>query len=165
MSELQSPESVVLAKWFTAVAQAALPFESRWTERALRRVDGDLYEAFADQRSLWQQASVTGSVEEVEEHGAAMVRAYGAVSSRLEQAGEPDDAYVIGFDSRTGVRVAIGERKACAVRVREVAGERVTWLTADEVAGLLAGVEAFERLSSLKKIWPAAELVPEGEAA
>lgn len=161
MSAVEAPEVAVFVKWSTAVAQAALPFESRWTERALRRVDPDLFEAWTDQCSMWRQAQVTGSVEDLEEHGSATVRAYGAVVRRLEEASEPDDAYLLGFDGRTGTRVAIGDAKAAAERVRELHGEAVTWLTPDECAALLAGVDAFQKVAAIKKLWPGAEAVRE----
>ena len=148
-----------LRRWFSAVAEAALPFESRWTERALKRVDPDLYEAWSDQRSMWMQAQITGTAEDIDEHGAAMVRAWQAVARRMEASGEPDDAYMLGFDGRTGTRIAVGEQKAAVARIRELHGDRVTWITPDEIAALLAGVEAFERVAAVKKLWPGAEIV------
>lgn len=146
-------------KWAGAVSDAALVFESRWTLKALARVDPALAVRFREQRDLFDAACVTGTDEEVETHGAAMCRAYAAVSRVLEGAQEPDDAYVIGFDATSGTRVAIGSQKAALARVRELHGERVIWVTPDEVASLFASLEQFKFVGAVKQLFPGAEIV------
>ena len=109
-----------IGEWMRKVSTAALSFESRWTMRALRRVNPDLHEAMSEQLVLYHTALVTGERKEVDEHAAATIRGYIAVTGALQESGEPDDAYVLGFDSRTGTRIAIGDQKACVERVRHL---------------------------------------------
>jgi hypothetical protein len=70
-----------------------------------------------------------------------LCRGYAIAIQPLERAAQPDDAYMLGQDSRTGIRV-----KAAAVWVRELHGDMVVWITPDEVAAALANVEAFKRV-------------------
>ena len=86
----------VCVEWQTRVSDAALPFEARWTEAALRRIDPALHARFHRQRKLFNAALENGTIDEVVEHGAAMVRAYVAVVTAMQAAGAPDDAYQIG---------------------------------------------------------------------
>ena len=71
--------------------RAALPFESRWTEAALRRIDPVMHERFLAQRELFNAMLENGTLDEVGEHGAALVRAYVAVVATMEAAGGPDE--------------------------------------------------------------------------
>ena len=52
-------------EWQAKVSDAALPFESRWTEAALRRIDPGMHERFLAQRELfnasWKMAPSTRS--------------------------------------------------------------------------------------------------------
>jgi hypothetical protein len=100
---------------------------------------------------------VTGSAEEIEGHGAAMCRGYRKAVQVLERAGTLDDAYLLGQDPRSGFRVAIGEQKAAAGRVRELA--TVVWITPDEVATILANLEAFRPITAIKRLFPGAEIL------
>jgi hypothetical protein len=145
--------------WMHAASEAAIPFESRWTMAALKRVDPDVHARLRAQRNLFDQVLVTGSSAEVEEHGAAMVRGYAKAVAALEQAAEPDDAYLLGEDPATGFRVAIGDQKAAAARVRELHGAKVVWITPDEVAAVLAHIEAFKPIASIKRLFPGAEVL------
>ena len=86
----------VCVDWQAKVSEAALPFEARWTEAALRRIDPALHGRFRKQRELFNGALENGTIDEVVEHGAAMVRAYVAVVTAMQAAGAPDDAYQIG---------------------------------------------------------------------
>ena len=104
-------EHTVIRKWQTAVAEAALPFEARWTLAALRRVDRDLHRRLLDQRNLFDQALVTGTAQDIEVHGAALCRGYAIAIQALERVAEPDNAYMLGQDVRSGFRVAIGSRR------------------------------------------------------
>lgn len=145
--------------WMAEVSLAARPFESRWTMLALKRVDAGLARRLFEQRGLFDQACVTGTAGEVETHGAAMCRGWGAAVRVLEQAGEPDDAYQVGQDPATGLKVAIGHQRSAMDRVREVHGERVVWITPDEVAKLMASVEQFKFVGAVKQLFPGAEVI------
>src|SRR6476620_8462527 len=115
-------EDAAMRQWAAAVAEAALPFESRWTLAALKRVNADILRRLLEQRGLFDHAMGTGTADEIEQHGAALCRGYRKATQTLEQAAEPDDAYMLGQDPRSGFRVAIGEQKAAAERVRELNG-------------------------------------------
>ena len=138
------------------VAKAAEAFESRWTLAALKRVDADLHRIFNEQQGLYHQALITGSDQEVEEQAAAMCRGWAAVARAMEAAGTEDDAYLLGFHGATGTRVAIGEQKHAIARVRELHGDKVIWVTPDEVAALVGGMEL---LKAAKGVFPDAEVI------
>jgi hypothetical protein len=146
-------------RWRSEVSEAALAFERRWTMAALKRVDPGLHRRLFEQRSLFDRVTITGTAEQIDTHGPAMCRGYAAAVTALERAGEPDDAYVIGKCPRTGFTVAIGEQKAAADRVREVHGERVVWVTPNEVASMLNAVEAFKPIAAIKRMFPGAEII------
>jgi hypothetical protein len=152
-------DTPVVTHWMKQVSIAAQSFESRWTSRALRRVDAVLAQAMREQIDLYQEACVTGSRADVEEHGAATVRGYQAITKAMIDAAEPDDAYMIGRDGKTGLVVAIGDQKACVERVREVVGQAAVWCSPDEVAALLAGIEGFKMIAAVKNRFPGAEII------
>jgi hypothetical protein len=159
LGEIGQAESAAVRYWIQAVSEAAIPFESRWTWAALKRIDRDVHDRLRDQCTLFDCALVTGSVADIEVHGAAMCRGYTKAFQVLESAAEPDDAYQLGQDPRTGFCIAIGHQKAAADRVREVHGEAVVWITPDEVAALMANVEAFKPIDTLKRLFPGAEIL------
>lgn len=138
------------------VSEAAASFESRWTLRALQRLDPDLHDRLLDQQALYHEALVTGSPAEVEEQSAAMVRGWAVVTRTMEAAAVPDDAYLLGCHGPSGTRVAIGEQKQAIARVRDLHGQTVVWITPDEVAAMVAGMEV---VKSIKAIWPDAEVI------
>ena len=152
-------DDAAMRQWAAAVAEAALPFESRWTLAALKRVDADIHHRLHEQRALFDHAMVTGTADDIERHGAALCRGYRKATQTLEQAGEPDNAYILGQDPRSGFRVAIGEQKAAAERVRELHGNAVIWVTPDEVAAIVANLEAFKPLAMIKRLFPGAEIL------
>jgi hypothetical protein len=152
-------EHVAIRKWHAAVAEAVVPFEARWTHAALKRVDADVAQRLATQRGLFDGALVTGTAEDIEVHGAALCRGYAAAIQALERAAEPDGAYLLGQDVRTGFRVAIGQQKAAAQRVRELYGDAVVWITPDEIASILGNIEAFKPVAAIKRLFPGANLV------
>jgi hypothetical protein len=88
-----------------------------------------------------------------------MCRGYVKAVQTMDSAAEPDDAYQLGQDPRTGFRVAIGEQKASAERVRELHGDTVIWTTPDEVAAILAGIEGFRPIAAIKRLFPGAEVL------
>lgn len=151
-----SAETSTVLKWMRAVADAAIAFEGRWTFRALNRVNPGLHQLMTEQLDLFHAAQVTGTAAEVETQGAATVRGYQAIAKAMATAGESDDAYVIGQDLRTGLVIAIGDRRAATARVRDVHGNKAIFVTPDEVAGLLASIEGLARL---KQIFPGAEIL------
>lgn len=152
-------EAAEVRKWLAEVSQAALNLERRWTWSALKRVAPQIASKLRDQHNLFDQACVTGSAEEVETHGAATCRGYAAAVRALEAADEPDDAYFFGFDPATGFRIAIGSSKAGAERVAELHGQSVVHVTPDEIAAILAGLEAFKRIDLIKRRFPGAEVI------
>jgi hypothetical protein len=131
----------------------------RWTLAALKRIDRDLHRRLLDQRDLFDQALVTGTAQDIEAHGAALCRGYAIVIQALERAAEPDDAYMLGQDTRTGFHVAIGQQKAAAQRVREVHGDKVVWITPDDVATIVAHLEGFKPITLIKRLFPGAEIL------
>ena len=149
-----TPVAIDVAAVMRRVSDAAAPFESRWTLRTLQRLEPELFERFADQQGLYHEALVTGTPDDVEEQSAAMCRGWAAVTRAMEAAGAPDDAYLLGFHA--GTRVAIGEQKHAIARVRELHGDQVVWITPDEVAALIAGLEA---IKVAKSLWPDAEII------
>jgi hypothetical protein len=152
-------EDAAIRKWVPAVTEAAVAFERRWTLAALKRVNPDIHHRLLEQRGLFDKAATTGTPKEIEDHGAAMVRGYAKAVSVLEAVGEPDNAYLLGQDPRTGFRVAIGEQKAAAARVVELHGRSVIWITPDEVAAIIANIEAFKPIATIKRLFPGAEIL------
>jgi hypothetical protein len=151
-------EHTALTKWQTAVAEAAIPFEMRWTLAALRRTDAGLYERLQDQRGLFDQAIAAGTSQEIELHGAALCRGYAIVIQALERVAVRDDAYMLGSDGRSGFRVAISQQKASAQHIRELGGD-VVWITPDEVALILANLESFKPLAAIRRMFPGGEIL------
>lgn len=152
-------EQQAARRWLAETSKAASMIERRWTKAALKRVDPDLAQRLKEQRDLFDKALVTGSAEEIEAHGGAMCRGYAVALKTLEASGEPDDSYMLGSDPRTGYRVAIGHMKAAADRVAEVHGQSVVWISPDEVAALMAGMEGFKQLAAVKQLFPGAEVI------
>jgi hypothetical protein len=146
-------------QWMADVSKAALSFEGRWTRLALRRHDPELAQALHEQEGLFHHALFSGNPAFVAEHGAAMVRGYHAVAKAMADAGEEDDAYMLGADPQSGMKVAIGQQKAGAQRVRTLYGQDVIWITPDEVAVMMASVEQFKIIGAVKRFFPGAEIV------
>jgi hypothetical protein len=137
------------------VSEAAQGYESRWTLRALKRVDQALYQRFEEQRADFDRAVITGSRADAEEHGGGMIRGWQAITRSMEASGEADDAYLLGM-APNGLKVAIGDQKAATARVRSLHGDKVVWMTPDEVAAIIAGQQL---LASVKQVWPDAETI------
>lgn len=144
----------VVQSMIQLVSAAAAAYESRWTMRALKRVDAELCEAVEDQQSMFHESLITGEDQQIMEHGEAMCRGWAAAVTRMEQAKEPDDSYILGFHN--GITVAIGSQRSASARVRELHGDRVVWLTPDEVACLFAGLQD---VAKVKSLWIDAEIV------
>jgi hypothetical protein len=145
--------------WRAQVAEAAYAFERRWTRLTLKRVEKELAAKLIRQQDLFNEACVTGTVAQIREHGAAMLRGYAVVTQALERAAVEDDAYLIGRCPKTGTTVAIGDQKAAIDRVREIHGEQVVLLSPDEVATLFGSVEALKTIAAIKRRFPGAEVI------
>lgn len=158
MKRAAAAESVI-SECLALVAPAESAFRSRWRFSTLARVDPDLANLVEEQRTLYDVALLTGSDQECREQAAAMVRGWRAACARLEQPLQSDDAYFVGWDSRTGRKVVIGDHPASTARVQPSAtqpGLSVTYITPDEVARLVTGLEM---LDSVKAYFPDAELI------
>jgi hypothetical protein len=46
-----------------------------------------------------------------------------------------------------------------AERVRELHGATVIWITPDEVAAIMANLEAFKPIATIKRLFPGAEIL------
>jgi hypothetical protein len=132
---------------------AAAAYERRWTMRTLQRVEPGLHDRLMQQRAQWHEALICGDEEEAERQGEAMCRGWVAAVSRMEAEGAPDDAYLLG--QHGGMVVAVGARPASG-RVAEAHGQAVVWLTPDEVAAMVAGLQG---LAAVKELWPDSEVV------
>lgn len=142
------------------VSAAASPYESRWTLRALQRVDANLHKLLLEQQSLYHEALVTqDDMRQVREQAEAMCRGWAAATRCMEASSEPDDSYMLGLDSKTGTKVAIGNAKHASERVRQLHGEDVIWFTPDEVAAMAAGLESLKGIAAVKAMWPTAEVI------
>jgi hypothetical protein len=51
--------------------------------------------------------------------------------------------------------VAIGNQRSASARVRELHGDRVVWLTPDEVAAMFVGLQS---VATVKSLWPGSEI-------
>jgi hypothetical protein len=154
-----SADEQIVRYWSRETSAAAVMFERRWTLAALNRVDPELAERLSKQQELFNRATMTGTIEEVEAHGAAMSRGYAAAVRALEANSEPDDAYTLGQDPRSGLKIAIGHQKSAVERVGELHGSPVIWISPDEVAAVLSQLEGLKALTTVKKIFPGAELI------
>ena len=75
----------------------------------------------------------------------------------MEQAAAPDNAYQLGSDSATGIRVAIGVQRAVVPRLKELYGDAVIFITPYEVAVLIASsADAAHFVGAVKKLFPGA---------
>lgn len=137
--------------------EAAALYESRWTVRALRRVDAELCDAIEDQLSMFHESLFRGTDKEITNHGEAMCRGWAAAIARMEHEQEPDDAYMLGQDG--GTIVAISDQRSANARVRDLHGDRVMFITPDEVAAMVVGLQD---IAKVKALWPGAEIINAG---
>ena len=133
---------------------AAAAFESRWTRRALRRVDPELEQRLGEQRELLSGALASGIDRDIRLHGEAMVRGWHAAIARM--AAEPAGAFLVGEDPASGMRVAISDQRASEATVRDLYGDGVIFLTPDEVAAMAT---TLQQVRTVKALWPGAEVV------
>jgi hypothetical protein len=148
-----------LQRWTTVASDAAMTFRRRWTDLALRRVDGALANLLREQIEMFNRACLEGDVLDIATHGAGTARGWAAAVRAMEAAGAPDDAYQLGTDPQTGTKVAIGEHKGIVGRVQELHGQDVICITPDEVAVMVGSVEAIKGLGEIKRLFPGAEII------
>jgi hypothetical protein len=80
-----------------------------------------------------------------------------AATKALEAAAEPDDAYMLGSDPVSGLKVAIAHQRAAVERIVEVHGQQACWVSPDEVAVMMAS-EQFKKIAGIKQSFPGAEI-------
>ena len=85
-----------------------------------------------------------------------MCRGWAEIARTMEATDAEDDAYLLGLHGATGTKVAIGEQKHAIARVRDLHGDKVIWITPDEVAALVGGMEL---LKAAKGVFPDAEII------
>lgn len=146
-------------RWTQVVSDASLTFHRRWTELALRRIDPGLARLLHEQVRFFDEACLTGEVDEIGVQGAATARGYAAAVRAMGAANVPDDSYQMGSDPVTGCKVAIGSHKGIIDRVVELHGQDVMCVTPDEVAVMIGAVEAIKGIGEIKRLFPGAEIV------
>jgi len=151
-------------KMWQKVLEVRAKFEGRWMMLSLHRVDEELYKNLMEQNDIFDDVSITGSVEDVEEHGEATIRGYEIAIKRMEKSEIEDDSYMMGRCPMTGLKIAIGSKKGSTKRVREVYGQDVVFMSPDELATIVAFRGDVERkgiifIEAVKKQWPGAELI------
>lgn len=148
--------TAAISECLAMVAPAEAAFRSRWRMSTLERLDRDLHDRVEEQRALYDSAILKGSETEARMQAEAMVRGWRAACQRMEHPLQPDDAYFVGLDLKTGTKVVIAECKQSAARAQQVEGERCVFLTPHEVAAMLGGLEV---LKQSKTLFPDAEIV------
>ena len=146
----------LIAECMAMVAPAEAAFRSRWRMSTLKRIDPELHQALSEQIDLYCSSLVTGSDAETREQSQAMVRGWRAACAALETPLQPDDAYLVGFDGVSGLRVVISDSKQSIARVQVVDGQRVVMVSPDEVAKMIAGLNL---IAEAKSCFPDAEVI------
>ncbi len=166
MNEIQNIRRTdrTVQKWWKEVSDAAQAFEARWMMLSLQRVDPELAVALQEERDAFDQATIVGSSDEVENLGASVCRGFAAATKAMESAGSPDTAYLLGSDPATAFKLAIGISKGSAQRVREIHGPDYTFHTPDELAAILGariaeGDRQADFMTSVKNLYPGAESI------
>ena len=143
-------DSERLAKIMASVNIIGDQFHARWTWTALHRVNPDLHQRLFDQVQVYDSRCVIEEDwNELEAIAQATVRGYTLAIKVMVEAVYPDDAYMLGIDRTTGLRVVIRERHGLMPPTEL---EAVS-MTPDEVATLLAASRA---ILSVKEIFPGA---------
>jgi hypothetical protein len=163
LMNVRKTERVVQKMW-EKVNDAKAKFEARWMMLSLHRVDPELYKNLMDQIDIFDQETITGTAEDIEEHGEATLRGFEAATKVMEKSALDDDAYMLGQCSMTGLKIAIGSAKGSTKRVREVYGQDVVFFSPDELATMIAFRGDVERkgivfIEAVKKHWPGSELI------
>jgi hypothetical protein len=131
-------------------------FLGRWRLSSLAAVDPELYERLKEQRTLFDVALFGSEPRETQSQAEATVRGWKAACALMDGLSAPDDAFQYGTDPTTGTVVAIGIRPPSDGRLQLKKGQRVIFVTPDEVAKLVAGAGL---LASIKHAFPDAEIL------
>lgn len=150
------PKPSLVSELLAEVAPAEQAFRSRWRLSTLLRVNPDLHQALVEQIALYNAAMVTGSDDEAREHAGAMIRGWRAACAALEAPLQDDDAYFVGVDYNTGLHVVIGEHQASVGRVQLKDDRKVIFMTPDELATLVGGMQI---VAQAKTLFPDAEVI------
>lgn len=129
-------------------------FDARWTMSALERVDAPLAEKLRTQVSKFHRSLVVSDLDEVEKHGAATVRGYRRAIDVMEAAEVEDDAYLVGQDSQSGLRVVVARSNATLTHDPKRFGENAFVVQVDELARLFASTPNFAVLAAAAKSFP-----------
>ena len=78
----------------------------------------NLATALFEQRALFNQECVTGQPADIALHGESLCRGYQVCARAMEEAGADDDAYLLGSDPVSGLKVAIGYQRAAAAHIK-----------------------------------------------
>lgn len=160
MSRCGTAWETELQRLTRAIAAAATAYEARWTLAALHRVDSEIHGRLRRQIDLWLEASRRGDEDEIVTQGEALVRGYRRAVEVMVTAEAEDDAYVMGVDEASGLRIAIGHQAAAADRVAALYPDAV-WLSPDEVAGILNSLDGFRFILEAKRRFPGAVALPQ----
>ena len=137
-----------------AVETVRAAFDARWTTSALRRVDIDLADKLAAQVSKFHKALLVSDVDDVEKHGNATVRGYRRAIEVMDAADVEHDAYLVGQDTQSGLRVVVSRSNATATNPPDTIGDNVFIVQVDELARLLASVPNLAFLVAFAKQFP-----------
>jgi len=154
----------VVEKMWQRVNDVKAKFEGRWMMLSLNRVDPVLYQNLYEQICIFDDISITGSPEDIEEHGEATIRGFEIAIKTMEKSEIVDDSYMMGCCPMTGFKIAIGSAKGSTKRVREVYGQDVVFISPDELATIVATKGECESkviafIHETKKLFPGAELI------
>jgi predicted exporter len=154
-----SAKSSTVADALSLTAPAEAAFRSRWRLSTLARIAPELHQALTEQIQLYDTAMLTGRDDEVKLQSEAMVRGWRAACKTLEQPLNDDDAYFVGQDPKTGTKLVIGQCKQSIARVQSIEGSRAIFMTPDELAVIVAGLDI---IAQAKTLFPDAEVVEMG---
>jgi hypothetical protein len=155
--EMTLTVDLAMRTWAPRVAEAALPFEKRWTRRAVRNYDPSLATAFQGALNDYEHAMDYGTASEVNRTGERLVRAYNVISARMGSANVPEDAYMVGRDPKTKTEIVIAETPAAAEHARQK-HQFAIFFSPDEIASMVALDERAKKIAAVKVAFPGAEI-------
>ena len=139
------------------ITTCALAFESRWSLGALARAEPGFHRRLMEAREGERRARESGDEDEMIRWGEVLCRGYRKCADVLAVLGQPEDAYLIGRDPQTGMKIAIGG-KPSAQRVAEL-HPGTPHYTPDEIATMLSNLRGVNAISTVKALFPGAEIV------
>lgn len=129
-------------------------FDARWTMSALERVDRELAERLRSQVSKFHKSLLMSELDEVQKHGAATVRGYRRAIETMDTARAEPDAYLVGQDSQSGLRVVVSRTNATLTNPPADLGENVFIVQVDELARLFASTPNLAFIAAVAKAVP-----------